>query len=239
MLLIRRAASLHNMDHGKCREPVAKRHTLYGIPHDLFFSGASVLVFVSLVLQPAVLRSDVRIRAWVHAFASPWLTSIFLLVTQVGHWIVLLSVGVLLAILFLKSRFREARLLTITMYGAVVLSAALKLALHRARPEPYFGLAIPSTHSFPSAHALVSFCFFSLIAGSISKRVESRWVRWCTWGLACLSIGLIGVSRIYLGVQYPSSVLAGYAAGVAWMESVKFFASRQPEGSLLHGDNCE
>jgi undecaprenyl-diphosphatase len=206
------------------------QHPLFRMRLGQFSAVGSLLLFVWLcnrVLQPEILPFDLRIRFWVHSFASPRLTSISLLITQLGHWLVLLSIGLLLAALFLNSRFAQTRTLTITLYGAIALSAALKLMFHRARPEPFFGLAAPSTHSFPSAHALVSFCFFSLIAGIISKRIESRIFRWCAWGLAGLLIALIGVSRIYLGVQYPSSVLAGYAAGIVWTESVKFFAARQ------------
>jgi undecaprenyl-diphosphatase len=190
-------------------------------------------------LRPEISQFDVQIRTWVHGFSSPALTSIFLLVTQLGSWFVLLSVGVLLAILFLSSRITESRMLTITLYGAIVLSAALKLLFHRVRPEPFFGRPVPSTHSFPSAHALVSFCFFLLIAEIISKRTRSRFLRWCAWGLAGVSIVLIGLSRIYLGEQYPSSVLAGYAVGIVWMESVRFFAVPQPDENLHMGDDRE
>jgi undecaprenyl-diphosphatase len=193
----------------------------------LFSAVASVLVFVWLcgvVLELGTLQFDLHLRTWIHSLASPWLTSIFLFITQVGSWFVLLSAAVLLAILFLNSSFAEARLLMIAMYGAVVLASALKIAFHRARPEPFFGLAVPTTHSFPSAHALVSFCFFSLIAGIISRHTRHRSFRWCAWGLAGSLITVIGLSRVYLGVQYPSSVLAGYAAGVVWMEVVKFLA---------------
>jgi undecaprenyl-diphosphatase len=222
--------------------PAGKEHALFGIRLGLLFAAASLLLFAwlcGLVLQSEIVRFDLRIRMWVHSFASPGLTSIFVLITQLGHWLVLLSIGLLLATLFLKSRFAEARTLTITLYGAIVLSAALKLVFHRARPEPFFGVAVPSTHSYPSAHALVSFCFFSLIAGIISRRTQSRSLRWCAWGLAGLSIVLIGLSRIYLGVQYPSSVLAGYAAGIVWMESVKAFAARQLDESVPGGDDRE
>ena len=154
---------------------------------------------------------------------------------MLGSWFVLFSAAVLLAVLFLKNRFSEARLLTITMYGAIVLATALKIAFHRDRPEPFFGLPVPSMHAFPSAHALVSFCFFSLVAGIVSKNVQSWFVRWSTWGLAGAVILLIGMSRIYLGVQYPSSVLAGYAVAVIWMSAVKLFADRRSDQDSIDG----
>ena len=71
----------------------------------------------------------------------------------------------------------------------------------------------------------MSFCFFSLLAGIICRRVPSRFHLF-VWGLAVFLTMLIGISRIYLGVQLPTSVLAGYAAAIAWMELVKFAVAR-------------
>jgi undecaprenyl-diphosphatase len=107
-----------------------------------------------------------------------------------------------------------------TMAGAGVLDATLKLAFHRMRPDPFIG-SKPSSYSFPSGHALVSFCFYGLIGGILSLRSDQRWKRVLIWTLASLLVGLIGLSRIYLGVHWPSDVLAGYAAGLIWMGAVR------------------
>jgi undecaprenyl-diphosphatase len=125
--------------------------------------------------------------------------------------------GILLAVFFVN-RFSEVRVVTITLYGAIILSAALKLIFHVSRPKPFFGLSVPDTHSFPSAHAFVSLCFFSLAARFINQRINQRFAQACLWAIACLIIAAIGVSRVYLGMQYPTSVLAGYAAAIVWME---------------------
>ena len=140
----------------------------------------------------------------------------------------LLSIGILLAA-FLVNRFPEVRVVTITLYGAIILSAALKLLFQVSRPEPFFGLSTPDTHSFPSAHALVSFCFFSLTARLINQRVNSRLGRKCFLVAACLVIGAIGVSRVYLGMQYPTSVLAGYAAAIVWMKLAKIIVRKMSQ----------
>src|SRR5882724_8688787 len=186
---------------------VSKRHVRLGESLGLFAGGVSLLLFAwlgYLVLQPTTAPFDLHIRTWVHGLSSPGLTIVFALASQVGSWFVLLSVGILLAILFLNNRFADVRMMTIALYGAIVLSAALKLAFHVLRPEPFFGLTTPTTHSFPSAHAMVSLCFFSSIAGIIGKLTQSRFLRSCAWGLAGLLIALIGLSRVYLGVQYPT-----------------------------------
>ncbi len=194
----------------------------------LLSAGLALLLFAwlcSLALHQKTTPFDLYIRDWLHAFSSPRLTALFVLLSWLGSWFVLLSMGILLAVLFVN-RFSEVRVVTITLYGAIILSAALKLLFHVSRPEPFFGLSVPDTHSFPSAHAFISFCFFSLIAQFINQRVNQRLARVCLWAIACLIIAAIGVSRVYLGMQYPTSVLAGYAAAHVWMELVKIIVRK-------------
>ena len=204
----------------------------------LLFTGVSVLLLLwlsSFPLQHKAPSFDLTIRGWFHAFASMKLTSAFVLVSRLGSWFVLLGLGMLIAILF-ASRSSEVRLLTITLYGAIILSALLKMLFHVDRPEPFFGLAIPDTYAFPSAHALVSCCFFLLMARLVNQRLRSRSLRYAVWILATLLIVAIGASRVYLGMQYPTSVLAGYAAAVVWVESARGVVQRL---SSKLGDDSE
>jgi undecaprenyl-diphosphatase len=62
------------------------------------------------------------------------------------------------------------------------------------------------------------------MAGILSLRSDRRWKRVAIWAAASLLVGLIGLSRIYLGVHWPSDVLAGYAAGLIWMGAVRVLA---------------
>jgi undecaprenyl-diphosphatase len=120
--------------------------------------------------------------------------------------------------------FRQARtaaLLAITMVGMAALDVTLKLAFHRPRPVAYFG-PTPTTYSFPSGHAMGSFCFYGVLAAILAARAKERRTKWCIWAGATLLIGLIGFSRIYLGVHYPSDVIAGYCAGAVWVAAVGF-----------------
>ena len=102
---------------------------------------------------------------------------------------------------------------------AGILDASLKQAFHRVRPQVFFGMA-PTNYSFPSGHALASFCFYSVLAGLIAHRVRSIRVRVGVGVLAALMIAAIGLSRIYLGVHYPSDVIAGYLAAAMWVSTV-------------------
>jgi undecaprenyl-diphosphatase len=84
---------------------------------------------------------------------------------------------------------------------------------------PFFG-AVPQTYSFPSGHSLFSFCFYGVLAGLITARIESRPLRILIWILAATLVFSIGLSRIYLGVHYPSDVLGGYLAGTIWVSTM-------------------
>jgi undecaprenyl-diphosphatase len=105
------------------------------------------------------------------------------------------------------------------MIGMAVLDITLKLAFLRPRPVAYFGTA-PTTYSFPSGHAMGSFCFYGVLAAILAARAKSRRTKWCIWAGAALLIGMIGFSRVYLGVHYPSDVIAGYCAGAVWVGAV-------------------
>ncbi len=164
-------------------------------------------------------RFDANIRGFVHSFASPGATKFFIAMSFMGAtgMIFLLAIAV---IGFAVERWKRGIVwLTLTMLGALVLDLALKSGFHRARPVPFFG-AVPHTYSFPSGHSLFSFCFYGVMAGLINGRVRSIWLRVTVWITAALMIALIGLSRIYLGVHYPSDVVAGYLAGAIWVSTM-------------------
>jgi undecaprenyl-diphosphatase len=169
------------------------------------------------MLEGETLAMDLRIRAAVHALASPGLTRGLVLLSTLGGPAVLVPLGVALAALFAWRRWwRGAALLGVSMLGAGVLDATLKLAFHRPRPAPYFDYPAPASYSFPSGHALFAFCFFATGAALLAPRLVHPALRWLVWLGAAAIVLLIGLSRIYLGVHYPSDVLAGYAAGLLW-----------------------
>jgi undecaprenyl-diphosphatase len=116
---------------------------------------------------------------------------------------------------------RLAALLAITMVGMAALEVALKLAFHRPRPVAFFG-PTPSSYSFPSGHAMGSVCFYGILAAILAARACGRVAKSSIWTAAVLFVGMIGYSRIYLGVHYPSDVIAGYCAGAVWVGAVGF-----------------
>ncbi|HEY7614174.1 MAG TPA: phosphatase PAP2 family protein [Gemmatimonadales bacterium] len=132
--------------------------------------------------------------------------------------------GLIAAAVFLARGWRRGALLVVvTLAGAWVLDTGLKLLFARARPEPVYDYyPAPSSYSFPSGHALFSVCFFGGLAVLLAHRIRSRAVQVVLWLVAGAIILLIGSSRIYLGVHYPTDVVGGYAVGVAWVTAVAF-----------------
>lgn len=164
---------------------------------------------------------DESALALVNRFASPALTSFMRGVTYLGsnEFLAVACACVVLAFVVTRRR-REAAMLLLTMAGAAFLNFTLKLLSGRERPEPFFGTPLPESYSFPSGHALLSFCFYGMIAAVITARVEGAGRRASVWAATVLLVAFIGLSRVYLGVHYPSDVAAGYAAAFVWMVMV-------------------
>ena len=201
----------------------------------LAVSGAAALLLGWLareVLQGDTARFDAQIRGLVHSHASPALTAVMCFLTELGSRFVLPAlVAAALAALWYIGWHRAVVLLAITMAGAILLEVVLKIGFHRLRPIPYFGIPAPESFSFPSGHALSSFAFFATLASLCSGRLQSRRLRILIWVVAVAVITLIGFSRIYLGVHYPTDVIAGYLTAFIWVRVIghgdRYFQTRR------------
>ncbi len=172
------------------------------------------------VLQSETQAFDDAVRAAIHRLASPGMTSAMQVFSFLGSGTLLVALSLLTIVIFLYiHRPRSAHLMGITMAGAVALDLLLKHAFHRGRPVPFFGTA-PSSYSFPSGHAFGSLCFFGALAGILSEHASTPRARFFIWTCAALLVGLIGFSRIYLGVHYPSDVLGGYCSALVWVGAI-------------------
>jgi undecaprenyl-diphosphatase len=190
----------------------------------LLAAGVVIVLFAALasqVTEGETQQFDDAFRMAVHGLSSPRATSVLHAITQLGSPAVLIPLTVVAAWVFLElRRIRGAILLSATMVGVTLLNWVLKLAFQRARPAPFFDLTMPASYSFPSGHALSSFCFYAALAALITVRLRSRPLRVAVWAAAALVIAAVGFSRIYLGVHYISDVVAGYAAGFVWVLTV-------------------
>lgn len=192
----------------------------------LLFAAGALMLFSWLgreILIGVTPAFDDRIRMAVHSFASPTLTTIMTAISLYGGPSGLTIIGVVLAAAFLiKDWRRGALLLVVTMAGAGFLDLFLKQSFGRPRPAAFFNYPLPASHSFPSGHAFFAASFLGGLAVLVTDRLDSPLVKAVVWCVAAVLIGLIGLSRIYLGVHYPSDVLAGYAAATVWVAAIAF-----------------
>jgi membrane-associated phospholipid phosphatase len=160
---------------------------------------------------------DLHMRLTVHQYANPSLTLAMEVISDLGSPMFLSALLVALIVTFVLRHWRRAALwLAITMAGALALDVTLKDVFHRARPPAYF-IPEPGSYSFPSGHSLGSFCFYMVLAGLLTARIRSFSARVLIWVSAALLVTAIGFSRIYLGVHWPTDVIAGYSAAAFWV----------------------
>lgn len=195
------------------------------VPVSLVLSVSGLFLFAWIaeeVMKDHTRRFDAAVRGWVHQYVSPTMTTAAKTASWLGEYGVAIALFIALG-LFLALGWRRAALwLALTQAGALVLNVSLKYAFHRARPTPFFG-PLPHTYSFPSGHALFSFCFYGVLAGLLADRITSRIAEILIWCAAVILIAAIGLSRIYLGVHYPTDVLGGYLAAAVWVSSMIAF----------------
>jgi undecaprenyl-diphosphatase len=157
------------------------------------------------------MQFDTNVRGAIHSFGRPWLTELFGAITLFGSQAAVIGISGCAALtLFLVGRRDRAWLMVIVMAGAELLLSMLKVHFHRPRPEAFFGAPLPGSYSFPSGHALLSLCCYGALAALSGTK-------WLVRILAAALILAIGVSRVYLGVHYPTDVIGGYLAGIAWL----------------------
>lgn len=165
-----------------------------------------------------------RLRGW----ASPALDGFFVLVSKLGYQWGLIPADTLVVVALLGlRRWREATFAFLAFVGSAMLNVGAKHFFQRERPSLWESIAPESTFSFPSGHAMGS---MTLAAVLVALAWRTRW-RWPVAGLAAAFVGLVGVSRVYLGVHYPSDILAGWCAALAWVTGlylVLFRGHRRP-----------
>jgi undecaprenyl-diphosphatase len=100
--------------------------------------------------------------------------------------------------------------------GGTLVSTLLKLGFDRPRPDLVPHGSFVYTSSFPSGHSMMSAVGFLTLGALLAGTLETHAMRIYVIGLAVLLTAAVGVSRVYLGVHWPTDVLAGWAAGTAW-----------------------
>jgi undecaprenyl-diphosphatase len=137
--------------------------------------------------------------------------------TALGSTVVLvLVVASVVGLLILQRKLHMAWLVVAASVGGVILSTVMKEAFARERPNVVPHLMDVFTPSFPSGHAMMSAAVY-LTLGALLARSVTGWQSrvFCVFIAVVLTV-LVGISRVYLGVHYPTDVLAGWTAGAIW-----------------------
>jgi undecaprenyl-diphosphatase len=150
-------------------------------------------------------------------FGPAWLSETMRDISGLGSPGVLgfLVVATIIFLLF-SEKHRMALFVLLATLGGGIVSVLLKGIFGRHRPDlvPH-GTDVYST-SFPSGHAMMSAVVYLTLGALVARLIPGRWLKIYVMGIAATLSILIGISRVYLGVHWPSDVLAGWAVGAAW-----------------------
>jgi undecaprenyl-diphosphatase len=200
--------------------------------------------FASAVHSGLTQSFDESVLQWLAARRTPALDNIMLELTSLGNGIVLLMIVSIGAVfLWLTNHKWSVYILIAGVIGGQIVNQLLKGAFSRERPSVIEWVDHVSTTSFPSGHAMTSIIAYGSVAYLVGRLEATRRLRVATWSVAALIVVAIGFSRMYLGVHYPTDIIAGFLAGLAWLgivassvSALKFFAPRRPETELEESD---
>ncbi|MEO6340201.1 MAG: phosphatase PAP2 family protein [Caulobacteraceae bacterium] len=146
-----------------------------------------------------------------------WLQQAAIDISGLGGFTVLTLLSAMaVGFLVVLHRWREAWVLVATWVGAILAKSALKAVFARPRPDLVSHLALVSDASFPSGHAMMSAVIYLTLGSLLAQTQPLTRMRIYILSVAVVLVLLIGVSRIFLGVHWPSDVLAGWCLGSAW-----------------------
>lgn len=168
---------------------------------------------------------DVPLLLAIHSTAQPKLDVFVSYLTKLGvFWGVFPAAAMISLLLVIRQRWRALEFLLTASVGSIIINQTVKRLLHRARPHLWVTPAPEFDYGFPSGHAMAS---MTLVAVLIILSWKSRW-RWFVVIIGTLFVLIIGWTRLYLGVHYPSDVLAGWMVALGWTVGVSFLINSHP-----------
>ena len=190
-----------------------------------------LVLFCSLLLPLLIVGkladdiSDHRVFPWddgillfMHTHASPFRDSTMRAITRWGAPPLMLAMGAIgMGVLLWRKRRGDALFFFASVVGAGLLNLAAKAVFGRVRPDLWLSIAPETSASFPSGHAMGTMA----MAAAVVVLCWPTRARWFVLALAIVFVVSIGVSRLYLGVHFPSDVLAGWLSSLAWVSGLQ------------------
>ncbi len=166
---------------------------------------------------------DDPLLLWMHAHSSTYLDHFFVFMSAIGYasGVVLIDVG-LMAWLVSRRYWRDALFFGFAVGGSALLNVLIKHVFARERPSLWVSISPEATFSFPSGHAMGS---MTLGLAVVVLCWPTRW-RWRAVAVAAPLVFLVGASRVYLGVHYPSDILGGWLAACGWVLGIAMLVYR-------------
>lgn len=180
--------------------------------------GIAFIYIAATIGNGAIVNFDTVIISFVQGFEAPLLTAILKGFTWIGSGaiVALIAIIVLILLFFIYRQRRAATLFAITIAGTGLLNLLLKLYFQRERPEIH-RIMDAKGFSFPSGHAMAAFSLYTILAYLLWHKLKTRASRLLLTLFTAFMILIIAMSRIYLGVHYPSDIIGGFMASALWV----------------------
>jgi undecaprenyl-diphosphatase len=188
------------------------------------------IILSNLVEAEQLIVFDEVVIEVVQGLEAKGLTSAMMFFTFIGSlkFIVFLTIPIFLFLFYVLKHRLEILVFLSVVYITPILNRLLKLYFQRARPD-FNTLIEIGGYSFPSGHAMNAFSFYSILAFLLWRHVPTRMGGIAVIFISTLMIFAIGLSRVYLGVHYPSDIIGGFLASGLWTAAVIGFFQRYKE----------
>ena len=169
-----------------------------------------------LINSDPIVALDQGIAQLVAVFRAPEVLKVFIWITELGNWQVIIPLAFIVALFFFTIKRRQFILpMLASILGSELFTTLGKFAFHRPRPAEM--VLYEHSYSFPSGHATIAVAFYGFL-GYVAARHTSHWrMKVKLFFLTLIVIGLLGLSRIMVGVHYLSDVWGGYLVGTLWL----------------------
>ena len=169
------------------------------------------LIIMILVTTNNIIQIDEAIYNNIISYRCAFLDTFFKIITQLANPIPVIII-ISLLVIFLKRN--DAILLSVNILTSLLLNQILKNVIARPRPN-HLKLIKETGYSYPSGHSMIALSLYATLIYISLKRIKNKKIRIAIISLLTLLILLIGLSRIYLGVHYPSDIIGGFFLAVS------------------------